>query len=122
MALAAEQSSPPATAGRIGIGILRAVLALTLTALSASCFLKYMWWTACYSAWNGIPKLAQQWRDAGVRASLNGWGFILLEASVIVILTSLIKMRRFSGFSATQSASEHPSSSPCPSPPRSHSS
>lgn len=97
MALATEESFRVVTASHWWSRILRALLALTMMALSASCFLKYMWWTACYSAWNGIPKLAQQWRDAGVRASLNGWGFILLQAAVIVILTSMIKMRRFSG-------------------------
>lgn len=97
MAVATAQSSRSVIASRIGSGVFRALLALALMAVSASCFLKYMWWTACYSAWNGIPKLAQQWHDAGVRASLNGWGVILLQAAVIVILTSLLKMRSFSG-------------------------
>ncbi len=97
MALAAEQSSRPATKGRIGSGVLRTILALALMAVSASCFLKYMWWTACYSAWNGIPKLAQQWRDAGVHASLYGWGFLLLEVSAILTLTSVLQMRQLSG-------------------------
>ncbi len=66
-------------------------------AVSASCLLKYMWWTACYSAWNGIPKLAHQWQQAGVRASLNGWSFLLLESTAIATLISLIKLRQLSG-------------------------
>ena len=69
---------------------LRILCAATLMALAANCFLKYLWWTACYSAWFGIPKLAVQWKAAGVRASFNGWSVIVLEtASVIVLFTML---------------------------------
>jgi hypothetical protein len=74
-------------------GIIRIFLATALMALAANCFLKYLWWTACYSAWTGIPKLAAQWNAAGVRASLNGWSVIILEAIAIVILSTLIRFR-----------------------------
>jgi hypothetical protein len=62
-------------------------------AVSASCVLKYMWWTACYSAWNGIPKLAERWKMAGARASAYGWSFLLLEAVVILTLFSVFRLR-----------------------------
>jgi len=64
-----------------------------LMAAAANCFLKYVWWTACYSAWTGIPKLAQQWRAAGSRASLNGWSFLALEAASVIVVFSLIRLR-----------------------------
>lgn len=67
-------------------------------AVSASCVLKYMWWTACYSAWNGIPKLAERWKMAGARASAYGWSFLLLEAVVILTLFSVFRFNQLSGF------------------------
>jgi hypothetical protein len=97
LALATEESSRVKADSLLGTSILRAFLALALMAVSASCLLKYMWWTACYSAWNGIPKLAQQWQQAGVHASVNGWSFLLLEAAAIVTLIRLIKLRQLSG-------------------------
>ena len=80
--------------------ILRLAAALALTALAANCFLKYLWWTACYSAWYGIPKLAEQWKLAGSNASFNGWSFIALEAATIALLFGLISLRsiELSGF------------------------
>jgi len=69
-----------------------AVSAVSMAA-AANCFLKYLWWTACYSAWTGIPKLAQQWRKAGARASLNGWSFLALEAASVLVVFSLIRLR-----------------------------
>lgn len=60
-------------------------------ALAANCFLKYIWWTACYSAWYGIPKLAEQWRAAGTRASLNLWGVFVLDLASIPVLLSLLR-------------------------------
>lgn len=74
-------------------GLVRVLLASALMALAANCFLKYLWWTACYSAWAGIPKLANQWRAAGARASFNGWSVIVLEAAAIVVLCTLIRFR-----------------------------
>jgi hypothetical protein len=74
-------------------GIVRILLATALMALAANCFLKYLWWTACYSAWAGIPKLAAQWSAAGARASFNGWSVITLEAAAIVILSTLMRFR-----------------------------
>jgi hypothetical protein len=62
-------------------------------ALAANCFLKYLWWTACYSAWYGIPKLAAQWKAAGARASFNGWSFLVLDAASVAVLFSLIRLR-----------------------------
>jgi len=72
---------------------IRAFLAVALMALAANCFLKYLWWTACYSAWQGIPKLAAQWRAAGARASSNGWCVIILEFLSIALLFSILRLR-----------------------------
>lgn len=72
--------------------IFRAVVAAALMALAANCFLKYIWWTACYSAWYGIPKLAEQWRAAGTRASLNLWGVFVLDLASITVLFSLRRL------------------------------
>jgi hypothetical protein len=68
--------------------------------LAANCFLKYLWWTACYSAWYGIPKLIEQWKAAGTKASFNGWTFIVLEAVAVTVLFNVISLRstRLSGF------------------------
>src|SRR6516162_5916763 len=74
-------------------GIVRVLLATALMALAANCFLKYLWWTACYSAWAGIPKLAVQWTAAGARASFNGWSVMILEVGAIVILSTLMRFR-----------------------------
>ena len=73
--------------------IFRALFALALIVLAANCFLKYLWWTACYSAWYGIPKLAEQWKAAGSRASFNGWSFLVLDAAGAALLFSLIRLR-----------------------------
>jgi len=59
-------------------------------AFAANCFLKYLWWTACYSAWAGIPKLTEQWKAAGSRTSFKGWSLMELQfASVAVPFTLL---------------------------------
>ena len=73
--------------------LLRLAAALALMALAANCFLKYLWWTACYSASYGIPKLAEQWKAAGARASFNGWSLIVLDAASIAVLCSLFHLR-----------------------------
>jgi hypothetical protein len=73
--------------------ILRLAAAASLMALAANCFLKYLWWTACYSAWYGVPKLAEQWKLAGSNASFNGWSFIAFEAATIALLFGLISLR-----------------------------
>jgi len=80
--------------------ILRLLAALALMALAANCFLKYLWWTACYSAWNGIPKFAEQWKAAGAHASFNGWAFIALETATVAVLFGTISLRsaELSGF------------------------
>ena len=72
---------------------IRAFLAVALMAFAANCFLKYLWWTACYSAWQGIPKLAAQWRAAGARASFNGWCVIILELSSMALLFTILRLR-----------------------------
>ena len=74
--------------------ILRIALALALITTAANCFLKYLWWTACYSAWAGIPKLAAQWRAAGARSSFYGWSVILLELATLILLYSAIRLRQ----------------------------
>ena len=73
--------------------ILRAAIAATLMALAANSFLKYLWWTACYSAWYGIPKLAPQWRAAGAHATFNGWVVIILETAAVLIVCTLVRLR-----------------------------
>ncbi len=73
--------------------ILRLAVAASLMALAANCFLKYLWWTACYSAWYGIPKLAEQWKLAGSNASFNGWSFVAFEVTTIALLFGLIRFR-----------------------------
>ncbi len=71
----------------------RALLAAVLTALAANCFLKYLWWTASYSAWSSIPKMADQSKLASSNASFNGWGFLALEIAAFVALYTLISWR-----------------------------
>lgn len=72
--------------------ILRVALALALITTAANCFLKYLWWTACYSAWAGIPKLASQWRAAGARSSFYGWSVIVLELASLILLYTAIRL------------------------------
>lgn len=72
---------------------LRTLLAAALMAFAANCFLKYLWWTACYSAWAGIPKMADQWKAAGSRASFNGWSLIVLQFASVAILFTLFRSR-----------------------------
>ena len=70
------------------------LIALALMALAANCFLKYLWWTACYSAWSGIPKLAGQWRAAGARATLNGWGVMVVAVAAAAVLWGVFRGRQ----------------------------
>jgi len=83
--------------------VLRIALALALITTAANCFLKYLWWTACYSAWAGIPKLSAQWRAAGARSSFYGWSVILMELATLILLYSAIRLRQltFSSISRT---------------------
>ncbi len=74
----------------------RLALALLAMAVAADCFLKYVWWAACYSAWSGIPRLAEQCRRAGSRASLFGWSVAVLEIASIALIFGLIRMRETS--------------------------
>ena len=70
-----------------------AISALALMLVAANRFLSYLWWTACYSAWSGIPKMAEQWKAAGVRASFNGWAFIFLEIASLALLCTAMRLR-----------------------------
>jgi hypothetical protein len=63
--------------------------------IAANCFLKYLWWTACYSAWSGIPKMAAQWRAAGAKSSFYGWTVIMLELASFVTLYTTIGSRHW---------------------------
>ena len=72
----------------VGMGV-----AAVLMAVAANCFLKYLWWTACYSAWAGIPKLAAQWKQAGMRASVYGWSFLALEVASVFVVFTIIRLR-----------------------------
>lgn len=93
--LNAANSGKPAHANRAFRSV-GAISALVLMAAAANCFLKYLWWTACYSAWRGIPKLAEQWKRAGARASFFGWSVIVLELASLVVVFSLIRLRSVS--------------------------
>ena len=73
--------------------ILKLIVAAALMLIAANCFLSYLWWSACYSAWSGIPKLHAQWVAAGMRASMNGWSFIVLELVSVSVLCSLPRWR-----------------------------
>ena len=70
----------------------RIALALALMTTAANCFLKYLWWAACYSAWSGIPKFAERWKTAGARASFYGWSVIVLEFSTLAVLYTAIRL------------------------------
>jgi hypothetical protein len=72
----------------------RIALALALMTTAANCFLKYLWWAACYSAWSGIPKFAEQWKSAGAKASFYGWSVIVLEFAALVLLYTAIRLRQ----------------------------
>lgn len=99
MALAAESNRPaisnPGSAAMTGNvrRIVTTISVLASTFLAANCFLSYLWWTACYSAWSGIPKMAEQWRAAGTRASFNGWSFIFLEIVSVFLLCTAMRRR-----------------------------
>lgn len=78
--------------------------------IAADCFLKYVWWAACYSGWYGIPRLAQQAKIASSRASMYLWITVALEFISCTIIFSLIQLRytdlsRFLRFAARISAS-----------------
>jgi hypothetical protein len=102
MALAAEDSRRTFTdASRVNphsIGttslLLRGVFALSLMAIAANCFLKYLWWAACYSAWSGLPKFHEQWKAAGANASLNGWSAIVLELVSLILVYTAIRLHK----------------------------
>jgi len=93
VAQTAEGNLLTAVPTKAGVRILRVFLATVLMLLAANCFLKYLWWTACYSAWSGIPKLYDQWQAAGTRASFNGWTVIILEGASIAVLCTTIRLR-----------------------------
>lgn len=69
------------------------VAAAALMTIAANCFLKYLWWAACYSAWSGIPKLEAQWQRAGTRASLFGWSVVVLELASFLVIFGLLRRR-----------------------------
>jgi hypothetical protein len=77
--------------------ILRAVIALASMAVAANCFLKYIWWAACYSAWSGIPKLTEQWKRAGTRAAFFGWSVLALELASLAVIFSMFRPRSAGG-------------------------
>ena len=92
LASAAHRPSPIATPSPSPSRIILALGALALMLIAANCFLKYLWWTACYSAWAGIPKLASQWRAAGARSSFYGWSVIVLELASLILLYTAIRL------------------------------
>jgi hypothetical protein len=100
--IAANEAPQKRTSGTTS-PVLRIALALALITTAANCFLKYLWWTACYSAWTGIPKLATQRRAAGARSSFYGWTVIVLELATLILLYTAIRLRQmtFSSFLRT---------------------
>jgi hypothetical protein len=68
-------------------------LAAALMAISAVCFLKYVWWAACYSGWYGLPSYAQQLRIAAARASFYLWSVIALQTATLAVVWGLIRLR-----------------------------
>ena len=92
MALAAENNRHAAIVGYRGLRLLEALLAAVLMAIAANCFLKYLWWAACYSAWYGLPKFADQWKAAGAHASFNFWSVIVLEIASAAVLFLLMPL------------------------------
>lgn len=92
VALATEgraQAAYVAPAGRAA----RILIAIALMLIGANSFLRYLWWSACYSAWSGIPKLHNQWAAAGSRATLNGWGVVFLELASVTVLFTLLRSK-----------------------------
>jgi hypothetical protein len=103
MVLLAEQNdrasaTKPSPVPMTGSGsrIVRITLALALMAAAANCFLKYLWWAACYSAWYGLPKFHEQWKKAGANASFNGWSVIVLELSSMAVMYTAMRLRSVS--------------------------
>jgi hypothetical protein len=62
-------------------------------AVAASCVLKYMWYTAYYSAWYGHPRFAHQAEVASFRSSLYFWLAIALDIACFAVIFSLIRLR-----------------------------
>jgi len=85
--------APGGRSNRIGFRVAGVVLAAAAMTAAANCFLKYVWWTACYSAWRGIPKLAAQWQAAGARATFYGWSLLILELASVAIVFILLRSR-----------------------------
>jgi len=61
--------------------------------VAANSFLSYLWWTACYSAWSGIPKMAEQWKAAGSHASYNEGSFIFCDVVSVGLLCLAMRLR-----------------------------
>ena len=88
-----SRTANPATAALSTSRTVRILIAIAAMALAANCFLKYLWWTACYSAWSGIPKMAEQWRAAGANAAFNGWSVVVLVGVSLALVFSVIQLR-----------------------------
>ena len=95
LASAAHHPSPIATPSPSALRIILALGALALMLIAANCFLKYLWWTACYSAWSGIPKMATQWKAAGTKSSLYGWTVTVLDLASAITLYTTIGLRQW---------------------------
>jgi len=99
MALAAEENHPATlNAGNTGLAgnairIVGAISAIGLMLLAGDCFLKYLWWAANSSAWQGIPKYSRQWQAASTRTTVYGWSLLLLEIASVFVLFSLMRFR-----------------------------
>lgn len=88
-----SRTANPATAALSTSRTVRILIAIAVMALAANCFLKYLWWTACYSAWSGIPRMAEQWRAAGANAAFNGWSVVVLVGVSLALVFSVIQLR-----------------------------
>ena len=87
----ASSGTPPMTGN--ASRVFTAIFALALMLAAANRFLSYLWWTACYSTWSGIPKMAEQASAAGTRASVNQWTFLFLEMASIALLCAVMRLR-----------------------------
>lgn len=85
--------SGPCTISLVMSRISRIIIATALMAISANCFLKYLWWSAFYSGSSEFGSHSQQVQNASARSTLYLWVVIVLQLVTLVIVWSAIKRR-----------------------------
>jgi hypothetical protein len=63
-------------------------------AISANCFLKYLWWSAFYSGSSGFASHSQQVENASNRSTAYFWTVLLLELLTFAVVWSAMKLPR----------------------------